>query len=71
MAYDTRFDAFNCGCTKYGAALFVWSKITSEVCKSAFKNYKWYKAPIAAAYFATYMTGFRIVRSISELVVVR
>lgn len=44
----------------------VWPKITSEVFKAALRDHKWYKAPVAAAYFATYMAGFGIVRSIKD-----
>jgi cupin-like protein len=44
----------------------VWPKITREVFKAAFRDHKWYKAPVWAAYYATYMTGFGIVRSIKD-----
>lgn len=44
----------------------IWSKITREVFRQALKQHKWYKAPIAAAYYATYMTGFRIAHSAKE-----
>jgi len=44
----------------------IWPKITWEVFKAAFRNNRWYKAPAAAAYFATYMTGFGIARSIKD-----
>ena len=42
----------------------IWSRITWEVCKEAFRRHKWHKAPLAAAYYTTYMTGFRIARSL-------
>jgi histone arginine demethylase JMJD6 len=44
----------------------VWPRITWEVCKAAFRDHKWYKAPVAAAYYATYMTSFGIARSIKD-----
>ena len=44
----------------------VWPKITWEVFKAAFRDHKWYKAPAAATYYATYMAGFGIVRSIKD-----
>lgn len=44
----------------------VWPRITWEVCKAAFRDHKWYKAPVVAAYYATWMTGFGIARSIKD-----
>jgi hypothetical protein len=44
----------------------VWPRITWEVIKAAFRDHKWYKAPAAAAYYATYMTAFGFARSIKD-----
>lgn len=44
----------------------VWSRMTWEVCKAAFREHSWYKAPLAAAYYATYMTGFGIAQTIKD-----
>jgi Cupin-like domain len=44
----------------------VWSRMTWEVVKAAFREHTWYKAPLAAAYYGTYMTAFRAAKAISE-----
>ena len=44
----------------------VWSRMRWEVCKAAFREHSWYKAPLAAAYYATYMTGFGIAQTIKD-----
>ncbi len=42
----------------------IWSRMTWEVFKAGLRHHKWYKAPVAATYYASCMTRFRIARAL-------
>jgi hypothetical protein len=44
----------------------VWPRMIWEVVKATPRQHKWYKAPFAAAYYASHMVAFGIARSIEE-----